>query len=540
MRMSMKTCRPLLAGAALCLAACGDDDKGDPLDVEIDTGVLHGIELGRTRAFLGVPYAAPPVGPDRWRPPQPAVPWDGVREAISVGIQCPQGLSISGPGGDEDCLFINVWTPTSPGDDGLVPVMVWLHGGAFVFGSGGDKYYSGQHLAETYGVVIVTLSYRLGALGFLAHPALAAEDPAYPASGNYGLDDQHAALGWVQRNIAQFGGDPGNVLLFGESAGGYSTCAHYVSPRSAGLFARAIVESGLCTSPVLEATRAEAEATGTQVAQDLGCPVTGPEAVACMRAKPVDALLAATALPPMQSQPPGGPLYLDAGASLLATRPSVDGFVVQRPMRDAFLTGGFAPRPLIVGTTRDEGTLFHSPLFANEVTTDAEYRAALGRRFGQSNVAGIVARYPVSAFGSPNRALAEVSGDAFFVCPARQTARTAAAGGAPVYLYSFEQLPELPILDGLGVFHSAEIPFVFGTDPAYPLGRAGEGGAATAAALQAMWTQFAATGDPNGTGPEWPAFDRAGGRHLVIGPTIAAGSGHKAAVCDFWDSLKLP
>ncbi|HWO26453.1 MAG TPA: carboxylesterase family protein [Kofleriaceae bacterium] len=540
MRIRMTTCRRSLAIAALCLAACGDGDPGDPLAVEIDTGVLHGIELGQTRAFLGVPYAAPPVGPDRWRPPQPTLPWDGVRDAISVGIQCPQALSLSGPGGDEDCLFLNVWTPTSPGDDGLVPVMVWLHGGAFVFGSGGDKFYSGQHLAETYGVVVVTLSYRLGALGFLAHPALAAEDPAYPSSGNYGFDDQRAALGWVQRNIAQLGGDPGNVLLFGESAGGYSTCAHYVSPRSAGLFSRAIVESGLCTSPLLEATRAEAEATGTKVAQDLGCPATGPEAVACLRAKPVDALLAATALPQPQSQPPGGPLYLGDTASLLATRPSVDGFVVEQPMRAAFAAASFPPRPLIVGTTRDEGTLFHSPLFATEVTTDAEYRAALARRFGQNNVAAIVARYPASAFASPNRALAEVSGDAFFVCPARQTARDAAAAGAPVYLYSFEQPPELPLFADLGVFHSAEIPFVFGTDPAYPLGRVGESGAATAATLQALWTQFAAAADPNGVGPAWPAFERAGDRHLVIGPTIAAGSGHKAAACDFWDVLLRP
>ncbi len=532
-------CRLALASAALWLAASGGDDE-DPLAVEIDTGVLHGVEQGGTRAFLGIPYAAPPVGAERWRPPQPAAPWDGVREATTVGVQCPQALSLAGPGGDEDCLSVNVWTPTRAGDDGLVPVMVWLHGGGFVFGSGGDKFYAGRFLAETYGVVIVTVNYRLGVLGFLAHPALAVEDPAYPSSGNYGLDDQLAALGWVQRNIARFGGDPGNVLLFGESAGGYSTCAHYVSPRSEGLFARAIAQSGLCTSSVLEATRAEAEATGVELAQDLGCPPTGPEAVACLRGKPADALLAATALPAAADQPPGGPLYIGGSASLLTTRPSVDGFVVQKPMREAFAAGGFEPRPLIVGTTRDEGTLFHSPLFAVEVTTDAEYRAALGRRFGQSNVAAIVARYPVAAFGSPNRALAEVTGDAFFVCPARQAARDAAAAGAPVYLYSFERLPEVAAFPGLGVFHSAELPFVFGTDPAYPLAQVGASGAATAAALQAMWTQFAATGDPNGTGPEWPAFDRAGDRHLVIGDTIAAASGHKAAACDFWDAFPLP
>jgi para-nitrobenzyl esterase len=522
---------------AIWLVGCADER--DPLEVAIDTGVLHGIAQGETRAFLGIPYAAPPVGADRWRPPQPAPPWEGVRDAIAVGVQCPQTFSITGAGGDEDCLFVNVWTPAGPGAAGL-PVMVWLHGGAFVFGSGGDKYYNGRFLAETYGVVIVTVNYRLGPLGFLAHPAFAAEDPAYPSSGNYGLDDQLAALRWVQRNIARLGGDPGRVLLFGESAGGFSTCVHYVSPRSEGLFARALVESGLCASTVLEPTRAEAEAAGIAVAQKLGCPATGPEAAACLRGQSADALLAATALPEAAQQPPGGPFYIGGNSSLLSAVPNVDGFVLRQTLREAFATGGFAPRPLVVGTNRDEGTLFHSSFFAVPVASETEYRAALSRRFGAGNVPAIIARYPVAAFDSANRALAEVTGDAFFVCPARQTARGAAAAGAPVYLYSFEREPEQAFLGGLGVFHSSELPFVFGTDPAFPLALVGESGRATAGAVQAMWTQFAATADPNGTGPAWPAFDRAGDRYLVIDAGIAAASGHKTAACDFWDGLAIP
>lgn len=522
---------------AMWLVGCAGER--DPLEVEIDTGVLHGIQQGGTRAFLGIPYAAPPVGADRWRPPQPAPSWDGVREVLSVGGQCPQTLSVTGAGGDEDCLFVNVWTPARSGERGL-PVMVWLHGGAFVFGSGGDKYYNGRHLAERYGVVIVTVNYRLGPLGFLAHPAFAAEDPAYPSSGNYGLDDQLAALGWVQRNIERFGGDPARVLLFGESAGGFSTCAHYVSPRSEGLFARALVESGLCASTIREPSRAEAEAAGVAVAQKLGCPGTGPAAAACLRGQTVDALLAATGLPPVAEQPPGGPFYIGGNSSLLSALPNVDGFVLRTTLREAFAAGGFAPRPLVVGTNRDEGTLFHSTFFAVEVASETEYRAALSRRFGPSNVAAIVARYPVAAFGSANRALAEVTGDAFFVCPARQTARGAAAAGAPVYLYSFERAPESSFLPGLGVFHSAELPFVFGTDPAFPLASVGETGRPTAEAVQAMWTQFAAAADPNGDGPAWPAFDAASDRHLVIDAAITAAAGHKAAACDFWDGLVLP
>lgn len=520
--------------AALALAACGDER--DPLEVEIDTGVLHGIAQGGTRAFLGIPYAAPPVGADRWRPPQPALPWDGVREALSVGVQCPQTLSLTGAGGSEDCLFVNVWTPTAAGDDGLVPVMVWLHGGAFIFGSGGDKYYNGRLLAETYGVVVVTVNYRLGPLGFLAHPALTAEDPAYPSSGNYGLDDQRAALQWVQRNIAKLGGDPGRVLLFGESAGGFSTCVHYVSPRSEGLFAAAISQSGLCASPLLETTLAEAEAGGAAVAQALGCPATGPDAVACMRGKPAEALLSATALPPIAQVPPGGPLYVSATGSLLSTLPNVDGLVLPASLGQAFAAGNFEPRPLVLGTNRDEGTLFHSSLFAVEVTDDAQYQAALARRFGQSKVAAIVARYPAVAFESPNRALAEVTGDAFFVCPARRTARGAATAGAPVYLYSFEREPAQPFLPGLGVFHSAELPFLFGTDPAFPLSRVGDG-QPTADLMQQLWTRFAATGDPNAGEPSWPPFARTDERHLVLDNTPRGAIDHKRAICDFWDAL---
>lgn len=523
----------------LMLLAGGCGGERDELEVEIDTGVLRGVRQGETRAFLGVPYAAPPVGADRWRPPGEPARWDGIREAFEVGVQCPQTFSLAGPGGEEDCLFVDVWTPAG-GDDERLPVMVWLHGGAFIFGSGGDDYYNGRLLAETYGVVIVTVNYRLGPLGFLAHPALTAEDPAYPSSGNYGLDDQLAALRWVQRNIARFGGDPARVLLFGESAGGFSTCVHYVSPRSEGLFAYALVESGLCASTIREPTRAEAEAAGVAVAQELGCPATGPSAAACLRGKSPDALLAATALPAAADQPPGGPFYIGGNSSLLSTLPNVDGFVLKTTLRQAFAAGGFAPRPLLLGTNRDEGTLFHSPFFAREAADEAEYRAALQRRFGAANVDAIVARYPVAVFGAANRALAEVTGDAFFVCPARQTARGAVAAGAPVYLYSFERAPEQAFLDGLGVFHSVELPFVFGTDPKFPLARVGAGGQAVAGAMQAMWTRFAATGDPNGAGAAWPAFDRAGDRHLVLDTALTASSGHKAAACDFWDGVVLP
>jgi para-nitrobenzyl esterase len=302
------------------------------------------------------------------------------------------------------------------------------------------------------------------------------------------------------------------------------------------LFSAAISESGLCASTVSEPTKAEAEAAGIAVAEQVGCPGTGPSAAACLRGKSVDELLAATsAPPPAQQTTTGGPFY--AAGTYLATLPNIDGFVIERSLRDSFAAGGFEPRPLIVGANRDEGTLFHSALFALPIANETDYRAALGRRFGDANVDAIVARYPVASFPSANRALAEVTGDAFFVCPARRTARGAAAAGAPVYYYSFQREPAQPFLAGLGVFHSSEVPFVFGTDPAYPLARVGADGEAVAATMRDYWTRLAATGDPNGgDAPAWPTYD--GDRHLVLDTAITAGTGYKTDACDFWDALR--
>jgi para-nitrobenzyl esterase len=512
---------------ALALCACGDDI--DELTIRIDTGVIRGKLDGETRAFLGVPYAAPPVGADRWKPPAPALPLEGVYDAIQTGIQCPQSFSLAGPGGAEDCLFVNVWAPR--GRTGL-PVMVWLHGGAFLFGSGGDAYYDGRYLAETYGVVVVTVNYRLGVFGFLAHPSLTDENSGYPSSGNYGLEDQRAALQWVQRNIGAFGGDPDLVTLFGESAGGFSACVHYAFPRGETLFRAAISQSGLCASSVREPTLAEAEIAGSVIAQGLGC-VTAQ----CLRDKSVDELLEATAVPPPSEQLPGGPFYTSSGM-MLSTLPNVDGLVVPTSLREAFIAGDFDARPLIVGANKDEGTLFHSVFFGAEVANEADYRGALERRFGLANVDAIIARYPVATFGTANRALAEVTGDAFFACPARRTARSVAAVGAPVYFYSFERALEQPFLADLGVFHSSEIPFLFQADPRFPLGRVGTA-QDVADTLQGYWTRFAKSLDPNGGGAiAWPTYD--GDRHLTIDRVTAEGRGLRADACDFWDALAIP
>ncbi len=512
------------------LVGCSDD-PGNPLRVELDTGVVIGLDKEDVREFLRLPYAAAPVGDLRFKPPQPPIPWDEERELINPGDPCPQGVSFAG-GGVEDCLFINVWVPK--GKSGKLPVMVWLHGGAFIFGSGSDAYYSGANLAAAQGVIVVNLNYRLGAFGFLAHPAFATEDPDYPSSGNWGIDDQFAALEWVQRNIAAFGGDPDKVTLFGESAGGYSTCVHYVSPRTDGMFRAAISESGLCTTSVLELSRAEAETAALDVATTVGC--TTGDVAACLRGKSVMELIDATN-PIDQGAPPGGPFY-QSGPPIV-TLPNVDGFVIEKPLRETFESGEFAARPLILGATRDEGTLFHTSLFATIVEDEVQYREALGRRFPAASIDEIVARYPIASFPNANRAIAEISGDAFFVCPARRTARAVAAKGAPTYYYSFQQEPVQAFMPDLGVFHSAEIPFLFATDPRYPLARAGEAGKPTSDALQSYWQRFAQTMDPNGNGaPLWPLYARATEEHLVIDNDPSVGSAYKNELCNFWDGVR--
>lgn len=502
----------------LTLVACSG---GDELIVRVDSGTLHGGKTDSIRHFLGIPYAAPPVGDLRWRAPQAVMPWSGTREAVQVGDQCPQSLSYSGPSDTEDCLYLNVWSPSGAHD---LPVMVWLHGGAFIFGSGGDKYYAGDHLAAQ-GVVVVTLNYRLGAFGFMALPQLDTEDSAYPTSGNYGLEDQRAALEWVQRNIAAFGGDPTKVTLFGESAGGFSTCVQYFSSRTHDLFRAAIVESGLCGASILENTHATALDQGTALAQQLGC--TTGDILACMRGQSADALLAATKLPQPVTQTPGGPFY--QSAILANGLPNVDGFVIEKPLSQAFASPA-PPRPLILGTNKDEGTLFHAMIYAKPVANETEMRAALAVRYTPAQVDAIVTRYPVTDAPSANDVLAAITGDAFFVCPARRMAR-AVASATSVYRYSFERPLENPFAQGLGVFHSSEIPFVFGNDD-YPLGSIGSG-RPLSTTMQEEWTQLAKTGTPGNGWPLWTADDP----YMQLTDSPSPQQGLETSLCDFWDTL---
>ncbi len=510
---------------AIVLLACGGEDAADPLAVDTTSGPIRGFRQGDSRAWLGLPYAAPPVGALRWRPPAAAPTWTEVREAAAVGPQCPQDFGFSSGGGGEDCLYLNVWAPAEP-PAAPAAVMVWFHGGAFIFGSGGDPYYRGEALAARHGVIVVTVNYRLGPLGFLAHPAI--------EGGNFGIADQVAALEWVRDNIAGFGGDPARVTVWGESAGGYSACVHYLSPRSRGLFSAVISQSGLCDGDGLrERTAAEARADGVTFATAAGCPGEGPDALACLRAMDAFALVEAGGTPPIAEQLPGG-LYFQ-GDDPARWRPFIDGEHMPVSMHEALSSLEAPPLPLLLGTNRDEGTFFVWSVIARAVADETEYRDALIRRFGADDVDDIVALYPVASYRSANLALADVAGDAFFVCPARRTARLASASGAPVFLYAFEREPENGLIADGGVFHAAEIPFVFGIDE-FPLGKVGAAGKPVSDTMMAMWTRFATERVPDAS---WPAFTAASDQHLRIDLSTASGSGHKAAKCDYWDLLWL-
>jgi para-nitrobenzyl esterase len=508
----------------------GTTDAAVPApEVTTDKGKVRGIVLNGVNAYLGIPYASTTGGANRWKPPQPAEAWATTLEAVKFGKICPQitpGSTTYDPNSDENCLSVNVWssnlTPSAP-----MPVMVWFHGGAFVFGSGGGSY-DGAHLARSAGVVLVTLNYRLGILGYFSHPALSAEQNP-PSSGTYGIQDQTAALQWVKNNIANFGGDPANVTIFGESAGAHSACFHLMTPASRGLFHRAIGESAYCTIP--SDTRATAEAQGTRYATAKGC-TDAAQALSCLRGKaPTDLIASAP------NTQPGGAFYQPRGGDNFSFQPVIDGVVLPDQPAAVLTAGNIAMVPVIQGSNTAEGILFHSGVFGDiPLTTEAEYRAALGRRFTQ--VDAIVLEYPVSGYPSLNEALSAVSSDAFFVCPARRTARLLAAAGVTNYLYSFEGPLDSAVRSVLSgkSFHSADIPYVFGNP--FVLGTIPEAYKPLAAAVQGYWTRFAKTGDPNGGGaPVWAAYTAAQDQHLTLGMTIATGTGHNKTKCDFWDTV---
>jgi para-nitrobenzyl esterase len=481
--------------------------------VRVDTGALEGraTDDPRLQSFLGVPYAASPAGDGRFRPAGPASAWTGVRSALELGPACPQPdreaanlrrVTIA-LGGDpawvpplgptsEDCLTLNVFTA-----DASVrprrPVMVWLHGGSNRTGRGGTD----AAALVPHGVVVVTVNYRLGLLGFLAHPALARESP-HGSSGNYGLLDQIEALRWVRRNIAAFGGDPGRVTVFGHSAGGDSVAQLLASPLARGLFHRAVIQSGGLGA---SRPRSEMEAEGVEVARELGAAV---EPLALLRSVPVERLLAAT----------NGPF--DAVA---------DGWVLRRPGPGA-LAEGASHVPLLVGATTNEASVFALP-------KDLAGRSAMVDETKPSWRARVAALYPATSDGDAPAAMLRLMTERDFVCPARYVA--AHRNGA-TWLYLFSASPNRGEAGApLGAFHGADVRLLFGLAWGLPRSEVED---RVGAVMRGLWARFAATGDPNGPGlPEWPRAGRARPHRLEMGDAIRAVRGPDAPGCATFDAI---
>jgi len=510
---------------------CSSDCPAAPLEVTTTQGVVRGVVVdvplgdgtatAPVRVYKGIPYAAPPLGDLRFRPPHPAIPREDVLAATAFGPACTQsGLPMSDATTfSEDCLTLNVW---APGVDRGVPgpVIVFVHGGGYILGSSNDATLDGSRWAAEQGMVTVTFNYRLGPFGFLAHPALTAEDAAHPASGNWGLEDQRAALEWVQGNIAAFGGDPANVTLAGQSAGGMSVALQAVSPQAAGLFRRVAIDSAFAYENL--ATLAVGEAQGVQLADALGC--TGDDVVTCLRAAPAKDLLGAL---PLKKG-----IFFGEGA---AWNPWVDGLTVPDQPHARVVGGAARDLDVLIGSNGDEGSLLRFLAFTAGVK-EAEYEPFVRDVF-LDLADTVLARYPLAAFASPNDAMDALLGDFVFVCPSRRTARAFRDAGSTVWLYRFLHAPGFLPLPGAESYHGAELPFVFDSPPK---GRSfTTEQAALAGAMNAAWGAYA-TGGPGalqGTWEPMPAGADAFAR-WDLGQLPGQGTDYQADVCNFWDTLE--
>jgi para-nitrobenzyl esterase len=497
------------------------------------SGPVEGLDKGGVCAFLGIPYAAPPVGDLRWKPPQPPSPWSLLVAQTPPSncptIQLPQRVL----SGNENCLTLNVWV-SNPRQGQPAPVLVWLHTGAFFGASANFPGHNGERIAVERGVIVVAPNYRVGPFGFLAHSALTSEDPLRATSGNFGLLDQRAALGWVRDNIAAFGGDPARVTVAGTSAGGESAGLHLVSPGSAGLFQRAIVQSGAVT--VRWPTLAEAEAQGDAVALALGC--TPPtDALVCLRSKTRDQVM----------------LALTQGTQQVAARPNtvywlpiVDGVEIPDQPRFLFQAGAFHRVPTMIGTNRDEGWgAFITRSFPGGPDA-AQYEQWLLDEFG-ADAPAILAAYPVATAASPTDVMARLVGDVQFVCEARRMARLIERTRTPAFLYSYEH--EIDTLAVDRVIHGVEANVLFGNNylaPVFPAYSLGPSELSLHDAMAGYWTRFMATGNPNADDAAvvpWPAFKHptGGGRgadkYLVLGPVIAEAKRLREQQCDLLEPL---
>ncbi|MBX3192651.1 MAG: carboxylesterase family protein [Labilithrix sp.] len=506
------------SGAGPDLVAPSEPAPARPRDPNVVTtaeGDVRGSVDGETRVFKAIPFAAPPVGELRWRPPAPVTPWQGVRDGGSFSSACtqldPRGVRTIG---SEDCLYLNVWAPRAATSEPL-PVLFWMHGGDNVIGSATEPSYDARQLAEGARAVVITINYRLGAFGFLAHPAFARENE-HGSTGNYAVLDAIAALQWVQRNVAAFGGDPARVLVFGQSAGASNTCALVGSPLAKGLFSRAMMLSLAChiLAPGVVAS------TNASVERHLGCEGAA-DVAACLRSQSARDV---ARLP---------------GASLVASEvpadyyETIDGWVLPDHPETTMSRGKHNEVPMILGTTRDEYQSVIDLMLAKPVETEAELREIVTRWFGARAANALLPLYPFASYASGRDALVAIVSDHAMHCPTRRAARAAVRGQrAPVFRYLFSQVPTAGAGAAYGAAHGLDVDYVFRT---FRSVTPTPEDLAFAEALVATIGRFAATGDPGDA--RWPRYDLATDPYVVLRSSPEIAHGLRAKACDLWDEI---
>eukprot|EP01006_Ploeotia_vitrea_P024684 TRINITY_DN57499_c0_g1_i1.p1 TRINITY_DN57499_c0_g1~~TRINITY_DN57499_c0_g1_i1.p1 ORF type:complete len:595 (+),score=279.30 TRINITY_DN57499_c0_g1_i1:3-1787(+) len=517
-------------------------------------------------AWLGIPFAQPPVGKNRFRPPQPLAPLSSTYDAFYLKNMCPQ-LRLAGDVafGKEDCLYLNVVVPDSyvPGKSDPLPVMVWIFGGGYSLGDAYEfGWYDAANSAKKRNVIMVAMNYRVGALGFLAHENFKDEQGT---TGNYGIQDQRAALQWVHDNIAGFGGDPKRVTIFGESAGAFSVCVHVASPASAGLFQAAIMESGTCETIAFFQPYADASVWGDEWALHMGCDsskLSPDDWRACMREVPaINALnaistwnetnwpfgpsssslhklpagVASTILPPIAPVMPWGPC-IDNSTEGLTDQPF-----------NLIRSGNFNKVPMIIGTNNNEGSIFmplmtvvargtHYPPNASDV------HLVLSHFYNASTTAAILDHYPLSAFNDSQIArLDRMMTDMFFVCPSRRVSRVLDSFDVPVFLYRFRYPLDWPEYKMLGNYHTSELCFVWDNQWPILIHDFSARDRQMADTFNTFWGNFAHSHNPNGANAtaatdSWPAFTRSNEDNIILNVPTSVESAYEDSQCDFWDT----